>query len=160
MKLENDYDHSLVQGYEQGDKAYFCDFFFSENSIYNYSSWLNAVSQSQKKQYASSCCNMPLPRVVIMGQAFGFCFLIWFYRQKAYIKMLIYYYYYFTGDNVDCWMEIQHGKGPWADPVAGIVPLGTTLTMVVGINDKLGKYPHIFLKYYLNFFIILCKHWV
>ena len=39
-------------------------------------------------------------------------------------------------------MEIQHGKGPWADPVAGIVPLGTTLTMVVGINDKLGKYPY------------------
>ena len=46
----------------------------------------------------------------------------------------------FRGDNVDCWMEIQHGKGPWADPVAGIVPLGTTLTMVVGINDKLGEY--------------------
>ena len=39
-------------------------------------------------------------------------------------------------------MEIQHGKGPWADPVAGIVPLGTTLTMVVGINDKLGEYSH------------------
>ena len=52
-------------------------------------------------------------------------------------------------------MEIQHGKGPWADPVAGIVPLGTTLTMVVGINDKLGKYPHmylfeIFLLYFVN----------
>jgi len=46
----------------------------------------------------------------------------------------------FRGDNVDCWMEIQHGKGPWADPVAGIVPLGTTLTMVVGINDKLGEF--------------------
>ena len=37
-------------------------------------------------------------------------------------------------------MEIQHGKGPWANPVTGIVPLGTTLTMVVGINDKLGMY--------------------
>ena len=44
-----------------------------------------------------------------------------------------------TGDNVDCWMEIQHGKGPWANPVTGIVPLGTTLTMVIGINDKQGK---------------------
>ena len=33
-------------------------------------------------------------------------------------------------------MEIQHGKGPWANPVSGIVPLGTTLTMVIGINDK------------------------
>ena len=45
----------------------------------------------------------------------------------------------FLGDNVDCWMEIQQGKGPWASPVNGIVPLGTTLTMVVGIDDKEGK---------------------
>ena len=45
----------------------------------------------------------------------------------------------FRGDNVDCWMEIQQGKGPWASPVSGIVPLGTTLTMVVGIDDKQGK---------------------
>ena len=36
-------------------------------------------------------------------------------------------------------MEIQHGKGPWANPVSGIVPLGTTLTMVIGINDKQGE---------------------
>ena len=43
-----------------------------------------------------------------------------------------------AGDNVDCWMEIQQGKGPWASPVTGIVPLGTTLTMVVGIDDKEG----------------------
>ena len=40
------------------------------------------------------------------------------------------------GDNVDCWMEIQDGKGPWAPPIAGIVPLGSTLTMVVAINDN------------------------
>jgi len=46
----------------------------------------------------------------------------------------------FRGDNVDCWMEIQHGKGPWAHPVSGIVPLGTTLTMVIGINDKQGEF--------------------
>jgi len=46
----------------------------------------------------------------------------------------------FRGDNVDCWMEIQHGKGPWANPVTGIVPLGTTLTMVIGINDKQGEF--------------------
>lgn len=43
------------------------------------------------------------------------------------------------GDNVDCWMEIQHGKGPWAPPVSGIVPLGSTLTLVVAINDYRGK---------------------
>jgi hypothetical protein len=36
-------------------------------------------------------------------------------------------------------MEIQQGKGPWASPVNGIVPLGTTLTMVVGIDDKEGR---------------------
>jgi len=46
----------------------------------------------------------------------------------------------FRGDNVDCWMEIQQGKGPWASPVNGIVPLGTTLTMVVGIDDKEGEF--------------------
>lgn len=43
------------------------------------------------------------------------------------------------GDNVDCWMEIQHGKGPWAPPVSGIVPLGSTLTLVVAINDYRGR---------------------
>jgi len=37
-------------------------------------------------------------------------------------------------------MEIQHGKGPWASLVSGIVPLGTTLTMVVGIKDKQGEF--------------------
>ena len=45
----------------------------------------------------------------------------------------------FLGDNVDCWMEIQHGKGPWAPPVSGIVPLGSTLTLVVAINDYRGN---------------------
>ncbi|XP_070502354.1 uncharacterized protein m isoform X1 [Chironomus tepperi] len=46
----------------------------------------------------------------------------------------------FRGDNVDCWMEIQHGKGPWAPPVSGIVPLGSTLTLVVAINDFKGEF--------------------
>ena len=40
-------------------------------------------------------------------------------------------------------MEIQQGKGPWASPVNGIVPLGTTLTMVVGIDDKEGKCEYV-----------------
>lgn len=48
-------------------------------------------------------------------------------------------YVILSGDNVDCWMEIQHGKGPWAPPVSGIVPLGSTLTLVVAINDYRGK---------------------
>lgn len=38
-------------------------------------------------------------------------------------------------------MEIQAGKGPWAAPVSGIVPLGSTLTLVVAINDYRGKTP-------------------
>ncbi|CAH1183881.1 unnamed protein product [Phaedon cochleariae] len=46
----------------------------------------------------------------------------------------------FRGDNVDCWMEIQHGKGPWAPPVSGIVPLGSTLTLVVAINDYRSEF--------------------
>jgi len=46
----------------------------------------------------------------------------------------------FRGDNVDCWMEIQNGKGPWASPITGIVPLGSTLTMVVAINDLAGEF--------------------
>ena len=37
-------------------------------------------------------------------------------------------------------MEIQHGKGPWAPPVSGIVPLGSTLTLVVAINDNRGNF--------------------
>lgn len=36
-------------------------------------------------------------------------------------------------------MEIQDGKGPWASPVTGIVPLGSTLTMVIAINDQAGQ---------------------
>ena len=47
---------------------------------------------------------------------------------------------------MDCWMEIQQGKGPWASPVTGIVPLGTTLTMVVGIDDKEGELQTYFIR--------------
>uniref|UniRef100_U5EDC4 Putative miniature n=1 Tax=Corethrella appendiculata TaxID=1370023 RepID=U5EDC4_9DIPT len=46
----------------------------------------------------------------------------------------------FRGDNVDCWMEIQQGKGPWAPAVSGIVPLGSTMTLVVAINDYRGEF--------------------
>ena len=52
-------------------------------------------------------------------------------------------------------MEIQQGKGPWASPVNGIVPLGTTLTMVVGIDDKEGKYEYVIR---LNKKQIISKH--
>lgn len=52
----------------------------------------------------------------------------------------------FRGDNVDCWMEIQHGKGPWAPPVTGIVPIGSTLTLVVAINDFRGWYTFLLIS--------------
>lgn len=55
----------------------------------------------------------------------------------------------FKGDNVDCWMEIQSGKGPWAPPVSGIVPIGSTLTLVVAINDYRGKIGLLYLFGYL-----------
>ncbi|CAG7720841.1 unnamed protein product [Allacma fusca] len=46
----------------------------------------------------------------------------------------------FHGDNVDCWMEIQEGKGPWAPPLSGIVPLGSPLTMVIAVKDPTGEF--------------------
>lgn len=49
-------------------------------------------------------------------------------------------------------MEIQHGKGPWAPPVSGIVPLGSTLTLVVAINDFRGEF-YIFFFYFV--FVII-----
>lgn len=45
----------------------------------------------------------------------------------------------FHGDNVDCWMEIQEGKGPWAAPLNGIAPLGSPLTMVIAVKDPSGE---------------------
>lgn len=44
-------------------------------------------------------------------------------------------------------MEIQSGKGPWAPPVSGIVPLGSTLTLVVAINDFRGELIEIMLEF-------------
>ena len=55
-------------------------------------------------------------------------------------------------------MEIQQGKGPWASPVNGIVPLGTTLTMVVGIDDKEGKHKSLSSKNNYSLFFIFDHH--
>lgn len=62
------------------------------------------------------------------------------------------------GDNVDCWMEIQSGKGPWAPPVSGIVPIGSTLTLVVAINDYRGKPFELFEFIIANAFILGKPH--
>ena len=47
----------------------------------------------------------------------------------------------FLGDNLQCWMQIQVGKGPWSSEVSGIVKIGQTMTMVMGI--KVGNINHL-----------------
>lgn len=46
----------------------------------------------------------------------------------------------FLGDNIQCWMQIQVGKGPWASEVSGIVKIGQTMTMVLAIKDDENKF--------------------
>ncbi|GIY08495.1 ZP domain-containing protein [Caerostris darwini] len=46
----------------------------------------------------------------------------------------------FQGDDVDCWLEVQDGKGPWSAKVEGLVPLGSPLTLVVAIQDSEGHF--------------------
>ncbi|GFY59954.1 ZP domain-containing protein [Trichonephila inaurata madagascariensis] len=46
----------------------------------------------------------------------------------------------FAGDNVGCWMQIQVGKGPWANEVSGIVRIGQTMTLVLAIKDEENKF--------------------
>ncbi|XP_013778928.1 uncharacterized protein LOC106463446 [Limulus polyphemus] len=47
---------------------------------------------------------------------------------------------FFTGDNVDCWMDLQRGEGPFAPPVNGIVKIGETLTIVIYTRDDDGSF--------------------
>lgn len=46
----------------------------------------------------------------------------------------------FLGDNIQCWMQVQVGKGPWASEVSGIVKIGQTMTMVLAIKDDENKF--------------------
>jgi len=46
----------------------------------------------------------------------------------------------FLGDNLRCWMQIQVGKGPYASEVSGIVKIGQTMTMVLGVKDDDNKF--------------------
>ncbi|XP_074597339.1 uncharacterized protein LOC141852292 [Brevipalpus obovatus] len=46
----------------------------------------------------------------------------------------------FQGDDIDCWMEIQEGKGPWGREVSRIVPVGQPMTIVIAINDYNGQF--------------------
>lgn len=42
--------------------------------------------------------------------------------------------------DIDCWMEIQEGSGPWSHEVNKIVPIGQPMTIVVAINDYNGQF--------------------
>ena len=46
----------------------------------------------------------------------------------------------FLGDNLRCWMQIQVGQGPTASEVSGIVKIGQTMTMVLGVKDDENKF--------------------
>lgn len=46
----------------------------------------------------------------------------------------------FLGDNIQCWMQIQVGKGPYSNEISSIVKIGQTMTMVLGIKDDEGSF--------------------
>ncbi|XP_053207324.1 cuticlin-4-like [Panonychus citri] len=46
----------------------------------------------------------------------------------------------FLGDNIQCWMQIQAGKGPFNNEATGLVKIGQTMTMVLAIKDDDGKF--------------------
>lgn len=46
----------------------------------------------------------------------------------------------YSGDDVMCWMDIQLGKGPFANPVDGIVKIGDEMTIVVYSKDGGADY--------------------
>ena len=59
----------------------------------------------------------------------------------------------FAGDNVGCWMQIQVGKGPQASEVSGIVKIGQTMTMVMGI--KVSVVVEFVVTHQTDFFVTL-----
>lgn len=46
----------------------------------------------------------------------------------------------FGGDNVECWMELLVGEGPFAAPISGIVAIGDRMTMVIYARDQDGSF--------------------
>lgn len=46
----------------------------------------------------------------------------------------------YNGDNIEVWMQIQRGKGPWAEEVYGVVKIGEPLTIVIGVKDRENKF--------------------
>ncbi|KAI2810632.1 hypothetical protein BLOT_001795 [Blomia tropicalis] len=46
----------------------------------------------------------------------------------------------FQGDEIDCWMSIQEGKGPMSSEISRIVTVGQPLSIVVAINDHKNQF--------------------
>ena len=63
----------------------------------------------------------------------------------------------FLGDNLQCWMQIQSGKGPWSSEVSGIVKIGQTMTMVLGIKDEENKFDMVVSQWYFK--SVNCEPW-
>ena len=64
----------------------------------------------------------------------------------------------FLGDSLQCWMQIQVGKGPWASEVGGIVKIGQTMTMVLGIKGSSEKRERLNMLYVLEVIHDLTLH--
>ena len=60
----------------------------------------------------------------------------------------------FLGDNLQCWMQIQSGKGPWASEVSGIVKIGQTMTMVLGIKDEENKFDMVVSPFHASLILV------
>ena len=60
----------------------------------------------------------------------------------------------FLGDNLQCWMQIQSGKGPWASEVSGIVKIGQTMTMVLGIKDEENKFDMVVSHFHASLILV------
>ena len=64
----------------------------------------------------------------------------------------------FLGDNLQCWMQIQSGKGPWASEVSGIVKIGQTMTMVLGIKDEENKFDMVVSPFHASLILVPRLH--
>jgi len=46
----------------------------------------------------------------------------------------------FSGDDVSCWMQVQRGRGPFANELNGVVRIGEELTVAVFVDDGGSNY--------------------
>ena len=46
----------------------------------------------------------------------------------------------FNGDDIDCWINIVEGQGPWGNEVSRIVPVGQPMTIKISIFDTSNQF--------------------